>query len=69
MDGLGLLSSLFVIGVIVAGILASWLFYEYSKSGSKNPLAPHPDPQDNTGTAGISSSSIPVSMAFRRHEL
>ncbi len=47
MDGLGLLSSLFVIGVIVAGILTSWLFYEYSKSGSKNPLAPHPNPQDN----------------------
>ena len=47
MDGLGLLSSLFVIGVIVAGILASWLFYEYSKSGSKNPLAPHPDFLDN----------------------
>ncbi len=47
MDGLGLLSSLFVIGVIVAGILASWLFDEYSKSGSKNPLAPHPDFLDN----------------------
>ncbi|MBO9311248.1 MAG: hypothetical protein J7465_03295 [Chloroflexus sp.] len=47
MDGLGLLSSLFVIWVIVAGILASWLFDKYSKSGSKNPLAPHPDPQNN----------------------
>ncbi len=58
MDGLGLLSSLFVIGVIVAGILASWLFYEYSKSGSKNPLAPHPDPQDNHP-----SPALPVSPA------
>ncbi len=58
MDGLGLLSSLFVIGVIVAGILTSWLFYEYSKSGSKNPLAPHPDPQDNHP-----SPALPVSPA------
>ncbi len=42
-----LLSSLFVIGVIVAGILGIWLFYEYSKSGSKNPLVPRPNPQNN----------------------
>ncbi len=47
MDGLGLFYSLFGIGVIVAGILASWLFYEYSKSGSKYPLALHPAPKDN----------------------
>jgi hypothetical protein len=33
--------------VIVAGILASWLFYEYSKSGSKDPLALHPAPKYN----------------------
>jgi hypothetical protein len=47
MDGLGLFYSLFGIGVIVAGILASWLFYEYSKSGSKDPLALHPAPKYN----------------------
>jgi len=47
MDGLGLFYSLFGIGVIVAGILASWLFYEYFKSGSKDPLALHPAPKYN----------------------
>lgn len=47
MGGQGLLSSLFVIGVIVVGILCLWLFYKYSKSGSRNTLMSRPNPQEN----------------------